>query len=237
VVGIYEGHSKPDDVNEFLQDFVDEAIELTKSGFSQDGRSAQIIIKGFICDAPARAFITCIKSHTGYYGCGKCSAKGKHLENRVVLLKSDAELRTDTSFRSKIQPQHHTGFSILEKLPVDMVRGFPYEYMHLILLGVTRKLLRLCTASKFSSFKLSPRIIKKISKKLVRVGKSLPVEFVRKQRPLMELDRWKATELRTFLLYTGIIVLPKYLPENHYKLFLCLFYSILHCRFVPCFHL
>lgn len=163
MVGIYEGHSKPDDVNEFLQDFVDEAIELTKSGFSQDGRSAQIIIKGFICDAPARAFITCIKSHTGYYGCGKCSAKGKHLENRVVLLKSDAELRTDTSFRSKIQPQHHTGFSILEKLPVDMVGGFPYEYMHLILLGVTRKLLRLWTASKFSSFKLSPRIIKKIS--------------------------------------------------------------------------
>ena len=49
---------------------------------------------------------------------------------------------------------------------------------------------------------------------------SFPSEFSRKSRSLAELARWKATELRTFLLYTGPVVLLNELPTRLYNNFL-----------------
>ena len=54
----------------------------------------------------------------------------------------------------------------------------------------------------------------------------LPSEFVRQPRSLNELDRWKATELRSFLLYTGPIALKGVLSSSYYKHFLSLSLSI-----------
>lgn len=54
----------------------------------------------------------------------------------------------------------------------------------------------------------------------------LPSEFARQPRPLSELDRWKATERRQFLLYTGPVVLKKVLHKNVYEHFLCLTVAI-----------
>lgn len=43
----------------------------------------------------------------------------------------------------KIQPEHHKGTSILESLNIDMVKQVPLDYMHLVLLGVTKRVLSL----------------------------------------------------------------------------------------------
>lgn len=45
-------------------------------------------------------------------------------------------------------------------------------------------------------------------------------EFARVPTTVEELDRWKATEYRTFLLYLGPVLLYKYLPNNYFKHFL-----------------
>ena len=47
-----------------------------------------------------------------------------------------------------------------------------------------------------------------------------PFEFARKPRGLRELKRWKATEFRQFLLYSGPVALKKILPEILYRHFL-----------------
>jgi len=44
-------------------------------------------------------------------------------------------------------------------------------------------------------------------------------EFVRIPTTVEELDRWKATEFRIFLLYLGPILLYKYFPYNYLKHF------------------
>ena len=45
----------------------------------------------------------------------------------------------------------------------------------------------------------------------------MPREFTRQPRSLLYIDRWKETEFRQFLLYTGSIVLKDGLTENVYR--------------------
>ena len=58
------------------------------------------------------------------------------------------------------------------------------------------------------------------------IRKCVTSEFARKPRPLKEVDRWKATEFRTFLLYTGPIVLDGCLEPKYYRNFMCLSVAI-----------
>lgn len=101
------------------------------------------------------------------------------------------------------------------------VTGFPLEYMHLVCLGVVKRLL--CFLKKGPpACRLSHAQIRAISTQLVFLSGKLPSEFARRPRPLTELDQWKATELRQFLLYTGPVVLKKVLHKKVYEHFLCL---------------
>ena len=54
----------------------------------------------------------------------------------------------------------------------------------------------------------------------MNIKQSIPSEFARKPRTLVDIDKWKATELRQFLLYTGIIILQSTIPPIWYNHFL-----------------
>lgn len=61
----------------------------------------------------------------------------------------------------------------------------------------------------------------------------MPREFVRKPRGLDELDRWKAVEFRTFLLYTGPVALKSIAAEEvycHFIAFHCAISLLVHKR-------
>ena len=62
----------------------------------------------------------------------------------------------------------------------------------------------------------------------------MPREFLRKGRPLQEVDRWKATEFRQFLLYLGSIILKAKLPDHFYKHFMLLSVAV-YCLASPIF--
>lgn len=223
-IGVYYGIKKPVSVNEYLQFFVNEFLD--NKTLTVHGQKIPVILKGIVCDAPARAFISGIKNHTGYYGCAKCSTKGEYRENRVVFLETHASLRTDSTFRQQTDPNHHNETTILQTLPINLVDDIPYEYMHLVCLGVTRKLLYLWTSAKKSPARLSKDQIDKINERIRQVRKFTPSEFARKPRSILELDHWKATELRQFLLYYGPIVLKGILCETKYCHFLSLTIAI-----------
>lgn len=70
--------------------------------------------------------------------------------------------------------------------------------------------------------RLGTQLLASISHCLLSLRSSIPLEFSRKTRAIDEVERWKATEFRTFLLYTGPVVLNGQLPEAMYKNFLLL---------------
>ncbi|XP_065643787.1 uncharacterized protein LOC136075223 [Hydra vulgaris] len=65
-----------------------------------------------------------------------------------------------------------------------------------------------------------------ISDNLAVICKHIPREFSRKPRSLLEYKKWKATELRQFLLYTGPVVLKNVLKDTVYSNFLDLSVAI-----------
>ncbi|CAN8016681.1 unnamed protein product [Ixodes persulcatus] len=102
-----------------------------------------------------------------------------------------------------------------------MVSQFPLDYMHLVCLGTMRKLLlHYWMRGRPHRSKLPQRTQTDISTMLVRLRKHTPQEMARKPRGLDELERWKATELRKFLLYFGPFVLKNQMEKHYYEHFL-----------------
>ena len=97
LIGIYHGTSKPSDANLFLADFTTEMLALLEKGILYNGEVLTIVLFGFICDAPARAFIAYTKTHSGYFSCSKCTEEGD-FEGRIVFLNEKAPLRTEETF-------------------------------------------------------------------------------------------------------------------------------------------
>jgi hypothetical protein len=224
LVGLYHGYEKPKDANMFLSMFVDECIKLSTNGLIVNNDLYSIKIKGFVADVPAKSFIKYTKGHTGYMSCSKCEIEGSYISNSVCFPEiSNLKLRLDSDFRKKLQEQHHTGTSIIEKLPfIDMIKSFPLDYMHLICLGVVKKLIVTLWIGGKPPHKLSYSQTSNLSILLINQVKNIPKEFSRKPRSLSESKRWKASEFRQFLFYTGPVVLKNVLTPDMYRNFICL---------------
>ncbi|CAH0563111.1 unnamed protein product [Brassicogethes aeneus] len=214
LIGIYHGYEKPKDFNEFLLDFVHEATDLITNGLKIHQKIYQFKISMFLFDAVAKSSVLYIKGHSGYHSCSKCTQEGDYIQDRVCFPEFKFTKRTHESFVTKMYPEHHTGTSILLTIPnIDIITDVPLDYMHLVLLGVVKKLLCgiWCTGPpphKFSSLQ-----IKNVSDLLENLKSFIPSEFARKPRSLKEVKRWKATEYRQFFLYTGPVVLKNNLPK------------------------
>ena len=61
----------------------------------------------------------------------------------LVFSNISAPSLTDDKFINRQYPEHHVGISPLQQLKCGMVSGFPLDYMHLVCLGVIRRLLNL----------------------------------------------------------------------------------------------
>lgn len=66
LIGLYWGLSKPNDSNDFLSEFITEANDLITNGVNIKNNKFEVLINAICCDAPAKAFLLKIKSHTGF---------------------------------------------------------------------------------------------------------------------------------------------------------------------------
>ena len=134
----------------------------------------------------------------------------------------NAPQRTDhDTFDEFTDDCHYSGITPLGRLSIGLVTRFPLDYMHLVCLGVTRKLVTLWQKGPLTT-RLSPSVVSNTSTKLIDVRPHIPSEFNKKPRSLKESNRWKATEFRTFLLYTGPVCLKEHLARAMYENFMLL---------------
>ncbi|KYN17972.1 hypothetical protein ALC57_09733, partial [Trachymyrmex cornetzi] len=226
LIGCYFGKTKPADVNKFLQQFVEEISNLINKGVTYNEITFSISVHSIICDAPAKSFITLTKGHTGYFSCSKCTIEGDFIANRICFPNFHYEARTDDSFSNHIQEEHHLGRSILLNIPhFDIVSHIPLDYMHMICIGVVKKLIKLWISPLKTRCLFSYKM-KNISKSLLDIRHFIPKEFARRPREIQDFAQWKATELRQFLLYTGSVVLQKELNSVIFSNFLTLHVAI-----------
>lgn len=203
LVGLYHGHEKPCNSNDHLKDFIEEARDLVINGIEINNSIKKVLIHMFCTDAPAKSFILNTKGHTGFYSCTRCTQDGKYINNRMSFpfKESGYKKRTHDDYVNMTQELHHVStLSDLIHVPgIDIVNSFSVDYMHLVCLGVVRKLINLWIHGPLRT-RLPPNWkIKQISSALIHLKLYIPNDFARKPREIEFVSRWKATELRQFL--------------------------------------
>src|SRR5207237_3764673 len=94
-----------------------------------------------------------------------CSQTGTY-NGRVVFLETNSRLRTHESFNLFKDNAHHNSVTPLHALNLGLVSVFPLDYMHLVCLGVMRKLLYTWCFGKVPH-KWSQKQIQSVSNSLV----------------------------------------------------------------------
>lgn len=225
IVALFTGKGKPEPINLYLQDLIQELDDILHSAIEIGQKVFKLRIRSIICYAPARAFLKCCVSHNAKHGCEKCNIEGEYINHKMIPC-TNSQLRTKETFNEQLYEEHHKGVSPLLNLDLDLVNQFPLDSMHLIYLGVMKKLLTLWVLKGKPPFKLPAISINSLSDKLISMSPYIPHEFSRKPRTLLDLNRWKATEFRLFLLYVGPISLINILPKRLYDHFLMLHVGI-----------
>lgn len=187
--------------------------------YSYNNKVIPLELRSIICDAPARNSCLATKSYNGYFGCGKCTQEGDYINHRMTFQNIEFTKRTNESFRTQLQPEHHIGNSPFLDLNINMITHFPLDYLHTLCLGVVKKFVALFLFGNARSQirPLPSRDIDKISERLNLISKLQPSEFQRKCRQLKEFHHFKGTEFRNLILYILPVVCFNVLPNDMYN--------------------
>lgn len=229
--GLWYGRKHPNMLL-FLEKFVD---SLCKTGELTWKCSSNVIHSKIytICvcvDAPARAAVGNQVQFNGFFGCPWCLACGESQEGRLLYLHSkpdvertSAGIRRDMTLASRLKTPVNglKGVSPLVKLPhFDLVLGYTVEYMHSVLLGVTRQFADYWFDSSNSNepyYMGRPSTLRLINRRLLSIRP--PHQFTRLPRTLLERRYWKAHEWRNWLLFYCLPCCRPVLPQRYFRHF------------------
>lgn len=228
LIGCYAGQGDfhAEDTEEFLKDLCDELEELLSKDISMKCGVKKLVVRLFTMDSPARSKICHIKGHSSHDGCPMCAWYTTVYAGKVVYPNKVGEyIRTDSTFKLRSYLDHHhpefrNKLSRLEGLGFLMVSQFVIDPMHCIDLGVVLRLL-----DQLDSM-LEVANIDEISRRLIEFKNFRPQEFARDCRSLNLLSKFKATELRQFLLYGSPVFLKGLVSEAIYNHWLLLHVAI-----------
>lgn len=195
VIALYYGSSKPKNANNFLKHFVDEVWEInTTTGIEVKNQVYSIKLNCGIFDSPARSFTLGIPYFNSYEGCFRCHEEGVHIDHRMCFLGIDAPKKTMEDILNYYRETGKNDCELL-RLDYDIPNMTILDVLHVIDLGVTKKIMKLITAT------LSPALLAFFSNLLSGLKKYAPREFQRKPRSLEEMAFFKGKEYRALLHY------------------------------------
>ncbi|KAK3931377.1 Polyubiquitin 12 [Frankliniella fusca] len=211
IIAMWCGKSKePCNLSLFLEDFISEANKLM-SGFTHLGYNLKLVIRKLIADAPARTWLKNVNQHGSYNACERCTAVGQWIASRMTYHPyEETELRTDQSLRDQIDSRYHKGPTPLTELSnFSLISQMPLEPMHLLCLGVMKRILLQLMGTKRNtcSYKFTDSLKLTIDSLTEYISQFYPSDFARKPRKWTDYALFKATEFRRILLYDGFIIL------------------------------
>jgi len=204
-------------------------------------KTVRAMLLNGIFDLVAKAPVVNMTQFNGEYGCLVCTHPGCHISRgRHVYLPNHEPspvARTHASIMKAAQEAEASGvpvrgikgISVLAN-SLDLVDGIPVDYMHSVLEGVTRWLLRAWFKSENhrEPYYLG-RSICQIDNLLLK--QRPPSEFSRPARSIRRhVQYWKATELRSWLLFYSLPLLLDFLPSlyfHHFALLVCALHILL----------
>lgn len=235
VIHCYSGYGHPEDIENYLMEFVDEMESIKYNGVLVSNKKLRkkLKVRCFICDAPARAFLTGTMSHSSYHGCPKCTQVCNRLDGRMLYQSVSGKLRTDESFNSRRDILHHkpefrNRETPLERLGTKMVTRVVYDPMHLIDHGATPQLLAAILENNCPNEKFGKATKDALSARYLSFRDYVPSEFESKPRHtgLSDVHNFKANEHRQTLLYTMPVLFKDLVSEEMYKVALKLHIAV-----------
>ncbi|XP_057329179.1 uncharacterized protein LOC130670022 [Microplitis mediator] len=241
---------KPQFMNLYLSTFIKQIQNLTKKGLKVvniDNTLTTYFVKIFCfpVDSVARPVLQNRLQFNGFHGCSWCYQRGIHNSGSmkypvtpeipqqrdhcnylkdVEKHKKDIKKIRKTKKNEKYTVNGIKGPSVLSSLPnFDCIWGFPHDYMHAVLLGVTRQLW-----NRWSKNFLTANQKKLINARLTNIRPTN--EIHRTPQMLLKKRTWKATEWRSWLLFYSVPVLSGILREDlldSYKLLVKSIYKLL----------
>lgn len=224
----------------FLKPVLEEFKQLSRGVHFSTPAKGIVLCKGFLlsctADLPARALLCNSVQFNGAFSCIKCLQKGEtakrgkghtHIfpfqsvdpkgpKRSVESILQNAET-VMCSGQSKYSINGIKGPSWLSFFPkFDIVNGVGIDYMHGVLLGVQKLLLKLWFGKEFSSKTFSVfSKLKIVDKRLLSICPTLKIS--RLPRSIEhDIKYWKASEFQNFLLFYGLPVLKGVLDQERF---------------------
>lgn len=244
LAGLWFGDLKPI-MELYLQPFHQSLCTLEQDGVPCTLPDKNIIhVRGMLlagsADLPARSLVLNMNNSNGNCGCAKCKQPGEtlHVSARghvhVYPFQTDDPCgppRTHDETKNVHARQAADlgkpvcgikGPSWLSYLPsYDLIKGTAIDYMHCILIGVTNMMIGFWFDPTHNNEDYyCGHLVTLIDKRLRSIHP--PVNISRTPRGLKFRCHWKASELRSWLLFYSVPVMHRFLGEEYFQHYLLL---------------
>ena len=226
---LWLGQGKPDWEIFFseIKDRLSKDVSIEYNGISWN---VVFEVKLLVADLPAKASILNMQQFNAYFGCTLClieckpigdGKKGLYYPNQRNKMRTAEQHQSYLKLMQKEGLQTFRGIKgtcVLSDLIENLPLTAPIDYMHQVLLGVTRSILFLIRD------KTSKTVLIQIREVIDSV--QLTSDFKRALRNLEDLEYFKANELKVWLLYVGPVVFHGFIDKDFYERFFLLSYTI-----------
>lgn len=239
VVGLYFGSMKPN-VAKFFEPFAKECRSIVENkGINVRNKNQQFNFIPFVthccCDLPAKALVQEMIQFNGFNACGFCYHPGTSVQKKSKKKSStvryirqgeeDSKLRTHGDVLKVMlqlsKNDHNKPINGIKSISCmiafkyfDLVNSFTVDYMHNVLLGVTKQLMKLWFDSSVKlDFHIKDKDFLILNERILSIKPTS--DITRKPRSLAERHHFKANEYRSLLLYYLRFCLSGVLPMQY----------------------
>lgn len=206
-------------------DWLHDGLAEIKTIISDGVQGVTFQLANISSDLLAKNYFLHTKSfHTLEAPCEKCTAQGIRIDNRTVITYTprSSPARTDADFRAMRATNQwvENGPSPLTTFDnFDLVRDVVIDPMHCVYLGCTKTLMKAWLGGRGHMEKLTDNAKAAIERRLAKFNESVKINtFERRLRAFTDVKDYKASELRTLIMYAAIYVFTELDLNLYYHL-------------------